>query len=144
MDQKRTDLDEQSISLLYLMRNKSEIDLILAGIKNPVDLTQDERTTCVSEESRAFLIKGLMRAAYVFQVLDRQVFDNGKTMKDSCKTKFKEQLQFLDGKIKEIKETGVDSLSTDDIIELAAVVNHCNALCVPDGTTPLDVVSFLF
>jgi len=144
MDQKRKDSESQSMSILYLIRNKPEIDSILAGTKTSVDLNlEDPRTACLSETTRVFAIKGLQRAILIFQLLDRQVYDNGITMRDNCKSKFKDQLKFVDSEIEKINKKGFDSWTTDKIIEFASVVNNSNLLCAPDVTTPSDVVSFL-
>ena len=144
MDQKRTDSESQSMAILFLIRNKPEIDSILAGNKKSVDLTQDDPgTACLSETTRVFAIKGLQRAILIFQLLDRQVYDNGITMRDNCKSKFKDQLKFVDSEIEKINKKGFDSWTTDKIIEFASVVNNSNLLCAPDVTTPSDVVSFL-
>ena len=151
MDQKRVDSENQAKSILYLIRNKPEIDSILAAFNKSIDLTQedpgnpiqeDPRTACVTEQGREFAIKGLERAILIFQLLDRQVYDNGSTMRDNCKTKFKKQLEFVDGQIENIKKEGLDSWTTDKIIELESILNTSNIFCAPDTTTPSDVVSF--
>ena len=145
MDQKRTDSESQSLAILFLIRNKPEIDSILAGNKKSVDLTQDDPgTVCVSAIFRDFAIKGLQRAILLFQLLDRQVYDNGITMRDNCKTRFKEQIEFLESKIEEINEKGFDLWTTDKITQFASLVNLANFVCTPDLTTPSDLVSFFY
>ncbi len=145
MDQKRTDSESQSLAILFLIRNKPEIDSILAGNKKSVDLTQDDPgTVCVSAMGRDFAIKGLQRAILLFQLLDRQVYDNGITMRDNCKTRFREQIEFLESQIEEINEKGFDLWTTDKITEFASLVNLANFVCTPDLTTPSDLVSFFY
>lgn len=153
MNRAQTDLATQSSSMQYLMSNKSEVDLIIADVssipqwlrpkddKTTVDLTGESKTTCLSVRDREVLVKGFKKAVHVFQVLEKQVYDDGKTMRDNLKTQFLDEMKEATQLIDELKKKGCESIKTDDLIEFISFINYCNAYCVPDLTTPRNVVS---
>ncbi len=153
MNQHGKDLDTESSSLQHLMKKKSEVDLIMADIEiptwlrlkteAPIDLSKESNATVLSENDRELLTIALIRDSHVFQVLERQVFANGITMKDNCVQGFRKDLIDVSSKIKELKEQDFESVETSDLIEFLSFISHCNACCVPDLTTSSDVVSFL-
>ena len=153
MNRAHADITSQSKSMTYLMCNKSEVDLILADVSSippwlrtkdnkTVDLTDDSKTTCLSDFDRGVLIKGFKKAIHVFQVLEKQVYDDGKTMKDNLKSEFLENMEEATLLINELKKKGFESVKEDDeLIEYFSFISLCNAYCVPDLTSPRDVVS---